>query len=253
FLEQERVKEITSLRRVVCGGEAMPIETMLRGFERLNCALHNFYGPTEASIGCIDWRCHRDVDLTTVPIGRPISNTQAYILDGRLQPAPVGVIGELYLGGAGLARGYLGRPDLTSAVFTPHPYSTAGGERVYRTGDEARRREGGEMEFVGRRDAQVKLRGYRIELGEVEAVLRGQYGVQECVALAHEDGFGEKLLIAYVELREGVRLEAGRLREGLQKRLPSYMLPARYVEVEQWPLTANGKLDRRALPAPDIG
>ena len=250
FLEQEGVKEITSLRRVVCGGEALPVETMLRGFERLKCALHNFYGPTEASIGCIDWRCQRDVDLPTAPIGRPISNTQAYVLDERLEPTPIGVIGDLVIGGSGVARGYLDSAGLTAEKFVADPHALQPGERLYRTGDLARYRADGLIEFLGRSDHQVKIRGFRIELEEVESVLAGHPAVRECLVIAREEAQGGKRLVAYVAPRVGATVSEKELRGYLRERLPDYMAPAAFVMLERMPLTASGKIDRRSLPAP---
>jgi len=250
FLEQEGIKGISSLRRVVCGGEALPLETMQRAFERLRCALHNFYGPTEASIGCIDWRCRREVDLSTVPIGGPISNMQAYILDERLEPVPVGVAGELVIGGDGLARGYLKGAELTAEKFIADPYSRLAGGRLYRTGDLARYLADGVIEFLGRRDHQVKIRGFRIELEEVQTVLAGYAAVRECLVVAREEVQGGKRLVAYVVPDAGARVSEKELRGYLRERLPDYMVPSACVVLERMPLTASGKIDRRSLPAP---
>jgi acyl carrier protein len=189
---------------------------------------------------------------TLIPIGRPIPNTQAYILDDHLNPVPIGVPGELHVGGAGLARGYLNRPELTAEKFMPHPFSSEPGARLYKTGDLARYRPDGAIEFLGRGDNQVKIRGYRIELGEIEAVLAQHPALQEAVVLARDDVPGDRRLVAYVVPRPDVPLpSADELRQSLQQRLPAYMVPAAFVPLEALPLTPNGKVDRKALPPPD--
>jgi len=216
--------------------------------------LINSYGVTEATIDSLYFEGGaaplRDDGL--VPVGRPFANTEVYILDGLLQPAPLGMPGELYIGGAGLARGYRNRPELTAERFLPHPFSGAPGARVYRTGDRARFRADGTMEFLGRLDGQVKVRGYRVEVGEVESVLAQHPGVRGVVVQAREEASGGKRLVAYVVGgREGGRPTGGELRSWAQGRLPEYMVPAAFVLLEGLPLTPNGKVDRRALPAPE--
>ena len=190
----------------------------------------------------------------SIPIGQPIENTQAYILDGRGEPAPVGVVGELYIGGAGVARGYQKRPELTAERFVPDPFASGEGERMYRTGDLARWLPGGEIEFLGRNDFQVKVRGHRIELGEIEERLREHEGIGEAVVVVREDD-GEKRLLAYYtrgKEKKEERLGAGQLRAHLKARVPEYMVPSAYVELEAMPLTANGKIDRKALPVSEM-
>ena len=217
-------------------------------------SLINEYGPTETVVGC----CIREVTVDeqvqrdgTVPIGRPIWNTRIYLLDAHLCPVPIGVSGELYIGGAGLARGYLGRPDLTAERFVPDPFGGAG-ERLYRTGDLARYRPDGNIEFLGRIDHQVKIRGFRIELGEIETAICRVPGVREAVVLAREDSPGEKRLVAYVVGQAGTEPAAGDLRAALQLHLPDYMVPSAFVMLDALPRTTNGKVDRKALPSPDI-
>jgi amino acid adenylation domain-containing protein len=219
------------------------------------CRLLNHYGPTETTIGCLTFPVeaqHEDVRLsTTVPIGRPIDNAEAYILDDRLDQVPVGIPGELYLGGAGLARGYLGRPDLTAQRFVPHPFASQPGSRLYKTGDLARILPHGTVEFLGRTDFQIKLRGYRIELGEIEASLTEHPGIQQAVVTARASQAGEKYLAAYIVARDSAGEPAG-WREFLKERLPDYMIPTALLCLPALPLNQNGKVDRALLPEPEV-
>ncbi|HLA33202.1 MAG TPA: amino acid adenylation domain-containing protein [Pseudomonas sp.] len=239
--------------RVLCGGEALGAELAQR-LLGLGVELTNVYGPTETTVWSAAQPVQR-VEGAVVPIGRPLANNRLYILDERLEPQPVGVAGELCIGGAGLARGYADRPELTAAAFVPNPFVEAGapgaeaGTRLYRTGDLARYRADGSVEFLGRRDFQVKLRGFRIELGEIEACLERHPAVQK--ALVNLQRLGEtELLVAYWQGRDGVSDAA--LADQLRAELPAYMLPSAWVRLEQWPLNANGKVDRKALPAPQL-
>jgi acyl carrier protein len=206
------------------------------------------YGPTETTI----WSAVQHVQgehVGVVPIGQPIANTQLHVLDSKLQPLPVGVPGDLYIGGDGLARGYLNRPELTGEKFSPNPFSSRG-SRLYRTGDRARYLMDGTVDFLGRADFQVKIRGFRIELGEIEAVLRTVPGVREAIAVADGDDHRDKRLVVYLVAVPGASLEERELRRVLQLKLPDYMVPSIYVNLPELPLTPNGKVDRRALPAP---
>lgn len=245
--------EYTGLRRMFCGGEVLSTQLQERFYEVQGAQLHNLYGPTEAAIDATHCSCGGGEEWRAVPIGRPIANMRMYVLDARMEVVTVGVAGELYIGGVGLARGYHGRAGLTGERFVPHPYSEEGGARLYRTGDVGRYREDGAIEYLGRRDEQVKIRGFRIELGEVEAALLKHEQVREAVVVIHVSGNGEKSLVAYVVAEAGVEDReglAGRCQEFLRERLPEYMRPTMIVRLDKMPLTANGKIDRRALPTP---
>ncbi|MEN3375223.1 MAG: hypothetical protein V7604_578, partial [Hyphomicrobiales bacterium] len=232
----------------MCSGEALPVETQNRFLNGLRSRLHNLYGPTEAAVDVSAWACRSEEGASQVPIGRPISNIALHVLDHRLDPVPVGVTGELYIGGVGVARGYLGRPGLTAERFVPDPFVP--GARLYRTGDLARWRPDGTLDYLGRCDHQVKIRGFRIELGEIEAALLAHAGVEQAAVIAREDAVGKRL-IAYVVGGAQAPLEIGELRRHLQQTLPDYMVPAAFVPLDELPLTPNGKLDRNALPAPE--
>ncbi|MBW8879249.1 MAG: amino acid adenylation domain-containing protein, partial [Acidobacteria bacterium] len=239
-----------SLVRVVASGEALPLALARRFFARLpGVELHNLYGPTEAAVDVTSRAC--GPEDRRIPIGRPVSNTAMHVVDGELGAVPVGVGGELLIGGVQVGRGYLSRPDLTAEKFIPDPFSGEPGSRLYRTGDLGRWLPGGELEYLGRIDHQVKLRGFRIELGEIESQLRSQGVVKEAVVVAREDRPGDKRLVAYVVGREDLATE--RLREYLASKLPEYMVPSAFVVLDWLPLTPSGKVDRRALPAPELG
>jgi amino acid adenylation domain-containing protein len=237
---------------LVIGGEALKAESLASWRRRApGTRLFNEYGPTETVVGCCVHEVAPADDIGgVVPIGRPIANTQLYVLDGHLAPVPAGVAGELFVGGAGVARGYLNRPGLTAESFVPNPYAERAGERMYRTGDVVRHTPDGVLEYLGRRDQQVKLRGFRIELGEIEAVLADHPDVRECVVTTHEHAGGDKRLAAYVVPAAGRSPGGGDLRRYLRERLPDYMVPADFVSLKSLPLTPNGKVDLRALPAP---
>ncbi|MDQ3257774.1 MAG: non-ribosomal peptide synthetase, partial [Acidobacteriota bacterium] len=256
------------LREVVTAGEQLQVTRQVVSlFGKLRgCTLDNHYGPSESHVVTAyrlegvsgEW-------ATLPPIGRPVANTEIYILDNHLQLVPVGVAGELYLGGACLARGYLNRAELTAERFIGHPFSADGSARLYKTGDLARYRADGNVEFLGRLDGQVKLRGYRIELGEVEAVLSEHRMVREAAAVVREDVSGDRRLVAYVVAHADESVTGGQLsndlsvqlsselRRHMKEQVPEYMVPSSFVMLDELPLTPSGKVDRRALPAPDEG
>ena len=231
-----------------CGGEVLPasfVPALLKNGQEL----WNLYGPTETTIWATSSRISSN--RKTVSIGRPLPNTSIYLLGPHLAPVPIGVVGDLYISGVGVARGYLNNPDKTAENFVPHPFSQLPGERIYQTGDRARYRYDGTLDFMGRRDAQVKIRGFRIELGEIESVLHEHSRVCRAVARAQEIRVNDVRLIAYVVLETGQQLTGFDLRQFLMKKIPAYMVPSHFVFLETLPLTQNGKIDRQALPPCD--
>jgi amino acid adenylation domain-containing protein len=251
LLDAPGVDALRGLRRVLCGGEALPGALLERFHAALpGVELHNLYGPSEAATAVTSPRCRAEPGCAGVPIGGPSANARVYVLDRAGEPVPVGVAGELYVGGVPVARGYLGRAALTAERFVPDPFGDPGA-RLYRTGDVVRWLADGRLDFVGRDDAQVKVRGFRVEPGEIEARLREHAGVREAVVLVREDVPGDRRLVAYCAADAAVEVDS--LRAHLAERLPEYMVPAAYVRLDALPLTPSGKLDRRALPAPEGG
>nr|WP_323872207.1 non-ribosomal peptide synthetase [Xenorhabdus sp. 18] len=236
-------------QRVLIGGDTIPPLIWSRLQQIETTRFINVYGPTECTVDASF--CPVDVSLPQPSIGRPIANTRIYILDSHGQPVPLGVAGEIYIAGAGVARGYLNQPELTAERFLIEPFSSDPNARMYKTGDLGRWLPDGTIEYLGRNDFQVKLRGFRIELGEIEAQLMQCHGVQEAVVIAREDASGQKQLVAYLRPQEGVELLPAELRRQLAQYLAEYMLPSAFVTLDAFPLTPNGKLDRQALPAPD--
>ncbi|MFN6466411.1 MAG: non-ribosomal peptide synthetase, partial [Nostoc sp. DedVER02] len=243
------------LREIITAGEQLQITPAISQWlsKLTDCTLHNHYGPSESHV-IITFTLNNSVEAWPLlpPIGRPIANTQIYILDKYLQPVPVGVAGELHIGGVSLARGYLNRAELTQQRFIPNPFSTDPDSRLYKTGDLARYLPDGNIEYLGRIDNQVKVRGFRIELGEVEAVLSQHGDVEGCCIIAREDTPGDKRLVAYVVAHQHCTPTINELRQFLKAKLPDYMVPSAFVMLESMPLTPSGKVDRRALPVPDL-
>ena len=247
FLEHGGVEQCTSLRHVICIGEALSADLRDRFFARLDVPLHNLYGPAEAAVSVTHWTCDREQTLPFVPIGRPVANTQCYVLDTQLEPIPIGESGELYLGGVQVGRGYHNQPELTAQKFIPDPFQTDPDARLYKTGDLCRFLPDGNIQFLGRIDNQVKVRGFRIELDEIESILINHPDVSHCVASTDENDRGERSLVAYLVLGGKAVLSVGSLRKWLAARLPDYMIPSRFFSITAIPLSPNGKVDRRAL------
>ncbi|NRD59327.1 non-ribosomal peptide synthetase, partial [Corallococcus exiguus] len=243
------VEVLRGLKQLLTGGDVVSAPHVRRVVEELKVPVTACYGPTENTLFT---SCHRMTEGSqvgeVVAIGHPIGNTRVYVLDAALNPVPVGVAGELYAAGEGVARGYLGSAELTAERFIPDAHGGLAGERMYRTGDLARWRADGTLEFLGRADTQVKVRGFRIELGEVEGALRAHPAVKEVVVVAKGQGAGDKRLVAYVVGQGPDSLDVGELRRALKSRLPEYMVPSAFVTLEALPLTSNGKVDRKALP-----
>jgi len=251
---EEKLEALSSLKQLLSGGDVLSVPHVKKVLDSLqNCALINGYGPTEGTtFTCCHTITAEDVHATSIPVGRPIRNTQIYILDPDLNPVPLGVTGELYIGGDGLASAYVDRPALTAERFIPNPFGDAKGTRLYRTGDLVRMQPDGNVDFIGRADRQVKVRGFRIELGEIESRLLEHLCVAEAVVLSRDDLPGTKRLVAYVVPKSGAQINGNALRDNLANTLPGYMIPSSFVLLDELPLTPNGKVDRCALPAPGL-
>ncbi|HET6977261.1 MAG TPA: amino acid adenylation domain-containing protein [Pyrinomonadaceae bacterium] len=249
LLDEEGSERCDSLRIIISGAEALTAEMLDRFYARTDAQIANHYGPTETAMDLVSCVCDRDSERRVVPIGRPNANTQCYVLDQCGGQLPVGVSGELYLGGVQVGRGYVGRPELTAERFVPDPFGTVNGGRLYRTGDLVRRLADGTLEYLGRLDHQVKLRGHRIELGEIESALAAHPAIRNVVALIREDSPGDKRLVAYIAAED--KPTVTELRAFLHERLPDYMIPAVFVTLDELPFMPNGKVDRKALPVPD--
>lgn len=248
-----QLQSLGGIRQLLAGGDVLSVSDVEKvGRQLSGCQMINGYGPTENTTFTCCYRIRTGERFeSSVPIGTPISNTQVYILDDQMEPVPVGVTGELYIGGDGLARGYVNAAVATAEKFVPNPFSGKAGQRLYRTGDRARYLADGRIEFLGRIDHQVKIRGFRIELGEIEAVLNEHPSISQSVVVARQQTPGEKRLVAYLVLSEEVETIISDLRRWLKQQLPEYMVPSAFVVMDELPLTANGKVDYRALPAPD--
>jgi amino acid adenylation domain-containing protein len=243
--DRASLEALGKLKKILIGGEALPASLVAALRQSFSGEIYNMYGPTETTIWSTVYRVQEQ--RNTIPIGKPILNTQVYVLDSQLQLVPPGGIGHLMIGGDGVVRGYLNRPELTAERFISDPFRPGG--LLYRTGDLARFLPDGNLEFLGRADFQVKIRGFRIELGEIEATLEQQPGVEQAVVVAREDREAEKMLAAYVVAKAGSSLNTDFLRGALEAALPKYMVPSHFVLLEKLPLTANGKIDRNALPS----
>jgi len=251
FLDHPEVEQCTSLKRTILIGEAVTFDLQQRFFAKLQSELLNLYGPTEAAVTVTAWRCLRNQQGKTVPIGKPMSNVQMYVLDKQLNPVPVGIIGELHIGGVAVGRGYLNREELTAQKFIKDPFRDEFGARIYATGDLARYLPDGNIECLGRTDFQVKIRGNRIELGDIENSILKFPGVRETVVTVYEKD-GEKSLLAYVVSNKGAKVIAEQLRNYLNRELPEYMVPTYFVNLDAMPLNSSGKVDRKQLPPPNV-
>lgn len=245
LLEAGLLKSHLALTTCISGAEALPWEVALQLLQT-GRLLYNFYGPTETTVWSMQQRIQQED--AQVLIGRPLANTQVYILDACWQPVPIGVVGELYIGGSGLARGYLNRPDTSAERFIPHPFSSQGGARLYKTGDMARYHANGTIEYLGRSDRQMKLHGFRIEPGEIEKALRQHQAIRDAIVLAREDQPDKKQLVAYIVLKTQETIHSDQIRRFLREHLPEYMVPSVFITLTAFPLTANGKINYNTLP-----
>jgi amino acid adenylation domain-containing protein/non-ribosomal peptide synthase protein (TIGR01720 family) len=250
FISEPDIERCLSLRKVLCSGETLPAQLQSRFHERVEAELHNLYGPTEAAVDVTFWKCKRGDESRVVPIGRPIANTQIFLLANDLQPVPIKAAGELYIGGVGPGRGYFNRPELTAERFIPNPFSEEAGQRLYKTGDLARHLDDGNIEFLRRVDHQVKIHGFRIELEEIEIALGQHPLIKDAIVIARKDATGDRLA-AYIVTTHSESLPVGKMRAYLKDKLPEYMVPSIFVAMDRLPLLPSGKIDRRSLPAPE--
>ena len=250
LMVEQKLEKLESVRQLLAGGDILsPIHVAKINKFFPDCQIINGYGPTENTTFTCCYLVEKSREnKNSVPIGKPIVNTKVYILDKHLQPVPIGVVGEIYIGGDGLARGYLNRPELTEEKFIANPFGTG---RLYQTGDLAHYLPDGNIEYVGRLDNQVKLRGFRIELGEIEASLMTHPEIRQAVVIVSEQLSGNKCLIAYIVSKSESDTSSSKLRQYLLSKLPEYMVPSVFIRLESLPLTPNGKIDRKALPEPD--
>ncbi|GAB1268195.1 hypothetical protein NBRC116493_14480 [Aurantivibrio infirmus] len=254
FLDEERLdSRCRSVRNVICSGEALMPDICQRFFSKMSASLHNLYGPTEAAVDVTYWQCTRENSTVIVPIGHEVANTYLYVLDKYLRPVPQGQVGELYIGGVQVAKGYLNREQLTKQCFISDPYNKDKNARIYKTGDLGSRREDGAFEYHGRIDHQVKLRGMRIELGEIELALETHESIKQVVVLVREDEPGIQNLVAYLSLHQNLTSQPSvkEFRDHLKSKLPLHMIPALFVILDEFPLTISGKVDRKLLPVPE--
>lgn len=252
LLNENGIENCKSLKKVFCGGEALTKDLKNKLFEKLDVEFYNLYGPTEATIDATFFKCKKDSDDIYISIGKPVYNTQVYILDKYLNPVPAGIPGELYIGGVDVAKGYLKNPELTESKFIPDIFSNKPGAKLYKTGDAAKFMIDGNIEFLGRVDNQVKLRGYRIELGEIESKLNQYYTVEESIVIVREDKPGNQRLAAYIVNRNNSEIISDDIKQFLRESLPEYMIPSVFIVLDNLPLTPNGKVDRLSLPVPEI-
>jgi len=250
FVDKAELAQCRSVRQVFCSGEALPYELQKQFLTYMDANLHNLYGPTEAAVDVTYWKCDSSYPRKIVPIGRPVANTQIYILDKNLNTLPVGTSGELHIGGVQVARGYLNRKKLTDEKFIADPFSNISGAKLYKTGDLVRQLSDGAIEYIGRIDFQVKIRGLRIELGEIESRMAEIEGIKQCVVIVREDKPGDKRIVAYYESKDDEILGVEEMRKKLDLGLPSYMVPQYFVQMNAFPLSPNGKIDRKSLPKP---
>lgn len=252
LLNEPGIEDCINLKSVFCGGEALTFELREKLFEKLNVNFYNLYGPTEATIDSVYYKCERDSENKIIPIGKPVYNTQSYVLDKYLNPVPVGVAGELILGGIDIAEGYLNNPELTKEKFIDDIFLNKEGSKLYKTGDLAKFLPDGNIEFLGRVDQQVKLRGFRIEPGEIESKLLQHKNVSEATIIVREDKPGNQRLAAYIVTKDADAISSNEYKNYLRASLPEYMIPAVFVELEKLPLTPNGKVDKKSLPVPEF-